>query len=145
MASVNKVILVGNLGKDPELRSFQSGGRIANFSLATTESWKDKASGERKEKTQWHNVVVKNENLVGICEKYLRKGSKIFLEGQLETRKYEKDGKDVYTTEVVIAPYRGEITMLDGKNEDSIGVNRHAVNRTGTSEDADVDADSIPF
>ena len=114
--SVNKVILVGNLGKDPEVRAFPNGGRVANFSVATSESWKDKATGERKEKTQWHNVVVKNDALVGICEKYLKKGSKVFLEGQLETRKYEKDGRDVYTTEVVLAPYRGELTMLDGKS-----------------------------
>jgi single-strand DNA-binding protein len=113
--SVNKVILVGNLGKDPEVRSFPNGGRVANFSIATSESWKDKATGERKEKTQWHNIVVKNENLVGICEKYLKKGAKVFLEGQLETRKYEKDGRDVYTTEVVLAPYRGELTMLDSR------------------------------
>jgi single-strand DNA-binding protein len=113
--SVNKVILVGNLGKDPEIRSFQSGDRVANFSIATSESWKDKATGERKEKTQWHNVVVKNENLVGICEKYLKKGAKVFIEGQLETRKYEKDGRDVYTTEVVVPRFRGEITMLDSK------------------------------
>src|ERR1700745_1374529 len=94
--SVNKVILIGNLGKDPEVRSFPNGGRVANFSIATSESWKDKATGERKEKTQWHNIAVKNDALVGICEKYLRKGSKVFLEGQLETRKYEKDGRDVY-------------------------------------------------
>lgn len=121
--SVNKVILVGNLGKDPEIRTFQSGGRIAQFSVATSESWKDKATGERKEKTQWHNVVVKNENLVGICERYLKKGAKVFLEGQLETRKYEKDGRDVYTTEVVLAPYRGELTMLDGRSGGSSAAN----------------------
>jgi single-strand DNA-binding protein len=114
--SVNKVILVGNLGKDPEVRAFPNGGRVANFSIATSESWKDKATGERKEKTQWHNIAVKNDALVGICEKYLKKGSKVFIEGQLETRKYEKDGRDVYITEVVLAPYRGELTMLDGKN-----------------------------
>jgi single-strand DNA-binding protein len=114
--SVNKVILIGNLGQNPEIRSFQNGGRIANLSVATSESWKDKATGERKEKTQWHRVVVKNENLIGICEKYLKKGSKVFLEGQLETRKYtDKDGSEKYTTEVVLAPYRGEITMLDSK------------------------------
>lgn len=119
--SVNKVILIGNLGKDPEIRSFPSGGRVANFSVATSESWKDKATGERKEKTQWHNVVVKNDGLVGICERFLRKGSKVYLEGQLETRKYEKDGRDVYTTEVVLAPYRGELTMLDGKSGSGSG------------------------
>lgn len=115
--SVNKVILIGNLGNDPEIRSFQNGGRVANLSVATSESWKDKATGERKEKTQWHRVVVSNENLVGICEKYLKKGSKVYLEGQLETRKYtDKDGSEKYTTEVVLRPYRGEITMLDGKS-----------------------------
>lgn len=120
--TVNKVILVGNLGNDPEIRSFQSGGRVANLSVATSESWKDKATGERKEKTQWHRVVVKNDNLVGICEKYLKKGSKVFLEGQLETRKYtDKDGVDKYTTEVVLAPYRGELTMLDGRSGASGG------------------------
>lgn len=117
--SVNKVILIGNLGKDPEIRTFPNGGRVANFSVATSESWKDKQSGERKEKTQWHNVVVNNDALVGIVEKYLKKGSKVFLEGQLETRKYEKDGRDVYTTEVVLRPYRGELTMLDGKGGSS--------------------------
>lgn len=114
--SVNKVILVGNLGKDPEVRSFPNGGRVANFSVATSESWKDKATGERKERTEWHRVSILNDALVGIAEKYLRKGSKVYIEGQLETRKYEKDGRDVYTTEVVLRPYRGELTMLDGKS-----------------------------
>lgn len=140
-ASVNKVVLIGNLGKDPEIRSFQSGGRVANFSLATSENWKDKATGERKEKTQWHNVVVKNENLIGICEKYLKKGSKIFLEGQLETRKYEKGGNDVYTTEVVLNPYKGEITMLDGKQDQSDGSPRLDI--SGEKKN-DMD-DEIPF
>lgn len=111
--SVNKVILVGNLGADPEIRSFQNGGRVANLNLATSESWKDKATGEKKERTQWHRVVIFNEGLVGIAERYLKKGAKVYLEGQLETRKYEKDGKDVYTTEVVLRPFRGELTMLD--------------------------------
>jgi len=114
--SVNKVILVGNLGKDPEVRSFPNGGRVANFSIATSESWKDKNSGERKERTEWHRISILNEALVGIAEKYLKKGSKVYIEGQLETRKYEKDGRDVYTTEVVLRPYRGELTMLDGKS-----------------------------
>ena len=113
--SVNKVIIVGNLGKDPEIRSFQNGGRVASFSVATSESWKDKTSGERKEKTEWHRVSILNEALVGIAEKYLKKGSKVYLEGQLETRKWtDKEGKDQYTTEVVLRPYRGELTMLDG-------------------------------
>ncbi len=113
--SVNKVILVGNLGKDPEVRSFPNGGRVANFSIATSESWKDKASGERKERTEWHRVSILNDALVGIAEKYLKKGSKVYIEGQLETRKYEKEGREVYTTEVVLRPFSGNLTMLDGK------------------------------
>ncbi len=120
--SVNKVILVGNLGNDPEIRAFQNGGRIANLSVATSESWKDKQTGERKEKTQWHRVVVKSEPLVGVCERFLKKGSKIYLEGQLETRKYtDKDGVDKYTTEVVLPPFRGELTMLDGRGGSGAG------------------------
>ena len=116
MSSVNKVILIGNLGKDPEIRSFQNGGRVASFSVATSESWKDKASGERKERTEWHNVSVLNENIVGVAEKYLKKGAKVYIEGQLETRKWQdKEGHDRYTTEVVLRPYRGELTMLDSK------------------------------
>lgn len=112
--SVNKVIIVGNLGKDPEIRSFQNGGRVASFSVATSESWKDKTSGERKERTEWHRVSILNEALVGIAERYLKKGAKVYLEGQLETRKWtDKEGKDQYTTEVVLRPYRGELTMLD--------------------------------
>ena len=114
--SVNKVILVGNLGRDPEIRSFPNGGRVANFSIATSESWKDKASGERKERTEWHRISVLNDALVGIVERFLKKGSKVYIEGQLETRKYEKDGRDTYTTEVVLRPYRGELTMLDGRS-----------------------------
>ena len=113
--SVNKVILVGNLGRDPEIRSFQNGGRVANLSVATSESWKDRNSGERKEKTEWHRVVLTAEPLVNLAEKYLRKGSKIYLEGQLETRKWQdQSGQDRYSTEVVLRPYRGELTMLDG-------------------------------
>lgn len=114
--SVNKVILVGNLGKDPEVRAFQNGGRVASFTIATSESWKDKASGERKERTEWHRISVMNDNLVGICERYLKKGAKVYVEGQLETRKWtDKDGQERYTTEVVLRPFRGELTMLDGK------------------------------
>ena len=114
--SVNKVILIGNLGRDPEVRSFQNGGRIANLSLATSETWKDKATGERRERTEWHRVVVFNENLVGVAERFLRKGVKVYIEGQLETRKYEKDGRETYTTEVVLRPYRGEITILESQS-----------------------------
>ena len=115
--SVNKVILVGNLGKDPEIRSFQNGGRVASFSIATSENWKDKATGERKEKTEWHRISVLNEKLVEVVEKYVKKGSKLYIEGQLETRKWtDKDGHEKYSTEVVLRPFRGELTMLDGKS-----------------------------
>jgi len=113
--SVNKVILVGNLGRDPEIRSTQDGTRIANLNLATSESWRDRNSGERKERTEWHRVVIFNENLVGIAEKYLRKGSKIYVEGALQTRKWtDNAGVEKYSTEVVLQRFRGELTMLDG-------------------------------
>lgn len=116
--SVNKVILVGNLGADPEVKSFQNGGRIANMRIATSENWRDRTSGERREKTEWHNVVVNNENLVPIVEKYLRKGSKIYVEGQLQTRKWQdRDGNDRYTTEVVIGRFNGQLTLLDGRGD----------------------------
>lgn len=115
--SVNKVIIVGNLGRDPEVRSFQNGGRVCSLNVATSESWKDKASGERKERTEWHRVSIFNDALVGIAERYLKKGSKVYLEGQLETRKYtDKDGIEKYSTEVVLRPYRGELTLLDGRS-----------------------------
>lgn len=114
--SVNKVILIGNLGADPEIKTMQSGDRVCNLSVATSESWKDKATGERKERTEWHRVVVFNQGLMNVCENYLKKGSKIYLEGQLETRSWEQDGQKKYTTEVVLRPYRGEITMLDSRN-----------------------------
>ena len=117
--SVNKVILVGNLGKDPEVRSFQNGGKVVNFTLATSETWNDRASGERKEKTEWHNVVIKNDKLGEIAEKYLKKGSKVYLEGRMETRKWQdQSGVDKYTTEVVIPAFRGELTMLSGRGEE---------------------------
>ncbi|MGE3968913.1 MAG: single-stranded DNA-binding protein [Dongiaceae bacterium] len=114
--SVNKVILVGNLGRDPEIRSTQDGTRVANLSVATSESWRDKNSGERKERTEWHRVVVFNDRLVEVIEKYLRKGAKVYLEGQLQTRKWtDQSGQEKYTTEVVLQRYRGELTMLDGR------------------------------
>jgi single-strand DNA-binding protein len=116
--SVNKVILVGNLGRDPEIRSTQDGLRIANLSLATSESWRDKSSGERKEKTEWHRVVIFNENLVKVAEQYLKKGSKIYVEGALQTRKWtDQAGVEKYSTEVVLQRFRGELTMLDGRGE----------------------------
>jgi single-strand DNA-binding protein len=116
--SVNKVILVGNLGRDPEVRRMTSGEPIVNLSVATSESWRDKASGERKEKTEWHRVVIFNENLAKVAEQYLRKGSKIYLEGQLATRKWtDKDGQEKYSTEVVLNRFRGELVLLDGRGE----------------------------
>jgi single-strand DNA-binding protein len=122
MASVNKVILIGHLGADPETKSFQNGGKIANFRIATSEAWKDKQSGERKERTEWHSISVQNEGLAGVVERYLRKGSKVYVEGQLRTRKWQdKDGSDRYTTEVVLGGISGVLVMLDsaggGQNE----------------------------
>ncbi len=116
--SVNKVILIGNMGRDPEIRSTQDGTRVANLSVATSESWKDRESGERRERTEWQRVVIFNEHLVEIVEKYLRKGSKVYLEGQLQTRKWQdQSGQDRYTTEVVMNRYRGELTMLDSRRD----------------------------
>ena len=118
MASVNKVILVGNLGKEPEVRSMQSGDRVASFPIATSERWKDKATGERKEKTEWHKVTIFDERLVKIAEKYLRKGSKVYLEGQLQTRKWnDQNGQERYTTEIVLQRFRGDLTLLDAKSD----------------------------
>jgi single-strand DNA-binding protein len=120
--SVNKVILVGNLGKDPEVRSMNDGNKIVSFSIATGESWRDKATGERKEKTEWHKVVVFNEALGKVAESYLRKGSKVYIEGALQTRKWvNKEGVDQFTTEVVLQRYQGALTMLDGKGDGSGG------------------------
>jgi len=137
--SVNKCIIVGNLGKDPEIRSLQSGVRVCNLSVATSESWKDKTTGERKEKSEWHRVVVFNENLIQVAEKYLRKGSKVYIEGALETRKWtDQSGQDKYSTEVVIKQFRGELTMLDGRSEAGSG----AQSNSPSNEIAD---DQIPY
>jgi len=116
--SVNKVILVGNLGADPEIRRMNSGDPVVNFRIATSESWRDKNTGDRKEKTEWHNVVVFNEALAKVAEQYLKKGMKVFIEGQLQTRKWEKDGIERYTTEVVLQKFRGELQMLSSSNGD---------------------------
>ena len=116
--SVNKVILVGNLGKDPESRSFQNGGKVVNFTLATSETWNDRGSGERREKTEWHNVVIRNEKLGEIAERYLKKGAKVYLEGSIQSRKYEQNGQEKYITEVIVGPFRGELTMLSGRGEE---------------------------
>ena len=116
--SVNKVILIGNLGRDPEVRTLNDGSPVVTLSLATSESWKDKASGERRERTEWHRVVIFNENLAKVAENYLKKGAKVYIEGQLQTRKWtDKDGNEKYTTEVVLQRYRGDLTMLDAKGE----------------------------
>jgi single-strand DNA-binding protein len=116
--SVNKVILVGNLGKDPEIRTLTSGDRVANLSLATSETWRDKSSGERKEKTEWHRVVIFNDNLVKVAESYLRKGSTVYIEGSLQTRKWtDNSGAEKYSTEIVLQKFRGELTMLGGRGE----------------------------
>ncbi|MDR3472681.1 MAG: single-stranded DNA-binding protein [Devosia sp.] len=115
--SVNKVILIGNLGADPEVRSLPSGGKVVNLRVATTDTWRDKNSGERKEKTEWHRVVIFNEGLARVAEQYLRKGAKVYIEGALQTRKWEKDGVDQYSTEIVLQNFNSQLTMLDGRGE----------------------------
>ena len=116
--SVNKVILIGNLGRDPEVRHTQAGDPIVNLNLATSETWRDRQSGERRERTEWHRVVIFNENLGKIAQQYLKKGAKVYIEGQLQTRKWtDKEGQEKYTTEVVLQRFRGELTMLDGRGE----------------------------
>jgi single-strand DNA-binding protein len=155
--SVNKVILVGNLGRDPEVRRLGSGEPVVNLNVATSESWRDKASGERRERTEWHKVVIFNENLAKIAEQYLRKGSKVYLEGQLQTRKWQdQTGADKYTTEVVLQRFRGELTILDSKgggdtdrsfDDDGGGMNsgrRRVSEGPKESFNADLD-DEIPF
>jgi len=150
--SVNKVILVGNLGRDPEVRNTQDGRKVVNLSLATSESWRDRQSGERKERTEWHRVVIFNENLAEVAEKYLRKGAKVFIEGQLQTRKWtDQSGAEKYTTEIVLQRYRGELTMLDGRGDSSAsgGHTAEFAENTPTSPPprkggADLD-DEIPF
>ena len=147
--SVNKVILVGNLGKDPEVRRLTSGDPVVNLSIATSESWRDKASGEKKEKTEWHRVVIFNKNLAEVAEKYLRKGAKVYVEGQLQTRKWtDKDGAEKYSTEVVLQNFRGELTMLDGRNGGGEGAGGGAARGAGeapASFQRDEMDDEIPF
>ena len=120
--SVNKVILVGNLGRDPEVRTSQDGSKIANLSIATSETWKDRSSGERKEKTEWHRVVIFNPNLADVAERFLRKGSSVYVEGALQTRKWtDQQGQERYSTEVVIGRFKGELTLLDGRGDSNAG------------------------
>lgn len=142
MASVNKVILVGALGRDPEVKSFQNGGKIATLSLATSESWKDKASGERKERTEWHAVVIQGDGLISVAERFLRKGSKVYIEGQLRTRKWQdQSGNDRYSTEIIVG-MRGQIVMLDGaKSGDQGGGNRQQDAGAGGAWGGDNSAD----
>ncbi len=116
--SVNKVIIIGNLGRDPEVRSFQNGGKVVNLRIATSETWRDKQSGERKERTEWHSVAIFNEGIAKIAEQYLKKGSTVYIEGQLETRKWQdQSGQDKYTTEIVLRPYNGNLTLLGGRGD----------------------------
>ncbi len=123
--SVNKVILIGNLGRDPEVRTFQNGGKVCNLRIATSENWKDRNTGERRERTEWHSVAIFNENLARLAEQYLRKGSKVYIEGKLETRKWQdQSGQDRYSTEVVLRPFAGEMTFLDGRDGASGGGNQ---------------------
>jgi single-strand DNA-binding protein len=150
--SVNKVILVGNLGRDPEIRRMNNGDPVVNLSVATSESWRDKSSGERREKTEWHRVVIFNDNLAKVAENYLKKGSKVYVEGQLQTRKWtDQNGQEKYSTEVVLQRFRGELTMLDGRNEGGAGGGSFGGggqrSMDGPKEDfrnADLD-DEIPF
>ncbi len=160
--SVNKVIIVGNLGRDPESKAFQNGGKVVNLRIATSESWKDKQTGERKEKTEWHSVAIFNENIGRIAEQYLRKGSKVYIEGQLQTRKWQdQSGAERYTTEIVLQGFNGQLTLLDGRNEGgggagssggnwnqggggSSGGGYSAAPSAGGAFDSDLD-DDVPF
>lgn len=145
MSSINKVILIGNVGKDPEIRSTQSGSKIANLSLATSESWKDKQTGERQERTEWHRVVVFGDGLVRVIENYVKKGSKLYVEGQLQTRKWQdQSGNDRYSTEVVLQGYGGTITLLDSR-KDSDGGQDHSGYDAGFGGGASALDDEIPF
>ena len=152
--SVNKVILVGNLGRDPEIRNLQDGAKIVHLSVATSERWKDRQSGEQREKTEWHRVVIFNERLADVAERFLRKGSKIYVEGALQTRKWTgNDGVEKYTTEVVLQRFRGELTMLDGRNEggsfggreSSYGGGEPSARSSGNAPPAPDLDDDIPF
>lgn len=133
--SVNKVILIGNLGKDPEVRTVQNGSKLCNLSIATSEGWKDKASGERKERTEWHRVVIFNERLVTVAERYLKKGSKVYVEGQIETRKWtDQSGHEKFSTEITLRQFRGELTLLDSR-EGSGGQSHEAPRDSGTDDE----------
>lgn len=141
-SSLNKVMIIGNLGNDPDIRSMQSGDEVCNLSIATSENWTDKSSGERKDRTQWHKVVIFNAGLVKVAKSYLKKGSKVYIEGQIETRKWaDKDGRDQYTTEIVLRPYRGELILLDSKGS-SHSEEAECYQAQASGNDMD---DDIPF
>lgn len=144
--SVNKVIIVGNLGRDPEVRTFQNGGKVVNLRIATSETWRDKQSGERKERTEWHSVAIMNEPLAKIADQYLKKGSTVYIEGQLETRKWQdQSGQDRYSTEIVLRPFSGTLTLLGGRG-DGGGRDQGGEQKQGSQQgqSGDVD-DEIPF
>ena len=151
--SINKVIILGNLGKDPEVRTFPNGGKVCNFPVATSENWQDKGSGERQERTQWHNVSILSEPIVNIAEKYLNKGSKVYIEGQIETRKWQdKEGNDRYSTEVVLRPYKGQLVLVDSRSEISNQNNNQTMNddlniksNNENSEIPSIIEDDVPF
>ena len=152
MSSVNKAILVGNLGSDPEVRDMPSGKQVCNFNIATSEVWRDKNSGEKQERTQWHNISILSEPLVNIAERFLKKGSKVYLEGQLETRKWQDNsGSDRYSTEVVLRPYKGEITLIDNRTDSNISdgsLNNNQmdeIQENSASPNVDDFDDEIPF
>ena len=152
--SINKVIILGNLGKDPEVRTFPNGGKVCNFPMATSENWQDKSSGERQERTQWHNVSILSEPIVNIAEKYLNKGSKVYIEGQVETRKWQdSNGDDRYSTEVVLRPYKGQLVLVDSRSEVSNQNNTQIIHedfKTKTTYEISdssqiIEDDEIPF
>ena len=144
MSSLNKATIIGHLGADPEVKSFQNGGRIANLRVATSENWKDKATGERKERTEWHTVTISNDGLIVVVEKYLRKGSKVYLEGSLRTRKWQdRDGNDRYSTEITLAGIGGTLIMLDGKPSGETGSSSRHPNQNGMGTDHDLSTDDL--
>lgn len=145
MASLNKVTLIGNVGRDPEIKTFANGGKLASLRIATSESWKDKTTGERKEKTEWHSVSATGDGLVRVIEQYVKKGSKIYIEGQLETRKWQdQSGQDRYSTEVVLRPYAGTMILLDGSKRDGGGQDRSTGGGPTVGSGLPID-DEIPF
>ena len=146
MAGLNRVILCGRLGADPEVRSFQNGGKVVNMRLATSETWKDKASGERKERTEWHSVAIFNEGIAGVAERFLKKGSEVLIEGSLETRKWQdQSGNDRYSTEVVLRPFNGSLTLVGGRGGGGVDAGPPASGPTQANSTTDDFEDSIPF